>query len=91
MHKETKLAETSGTKIKRKIRDGNFVLDSFLKRFAKKSGHFFKFLTVSLFLADLHPDKILLFLRCEERWNVFGVKNMDIKVAEINVYRNLRY
>ena len=38
---------------------------SLLKIYAKKSGHF-KFITGSLLLADLHPDKILLFLRCQE-------------------------
>ena len=39
---------------------------SLLKLYANKSGQF-KFITVSLLLADLHPDKILLFLRCQER------------------------
>ena len=48
-------------------RNGNFVSGTFPKRMksAKKSAHF-KGLKVSLIRADLHPDKILLFLRCQE-------------------------
>ena len=33
---------------------------------AKKYGHFEGFFIVSLSLTDLHPDKILPFVRCQE-------------------------
>ena len=32
-----------------------------------------KFFTVSLLLADLHPNKILLFLRCQECQKCIGI------------------
>ena len=88
MHKETRLAQTTATKIKRKMRNGNFVRDSFRKRSAKKSGHF-KFFTVLLLLADLHPHKVLLFLRSRERQKCIenlGSKNMEIKVAKLTLH-----
>ena len=49
------------------------------------------FCTVSPLLANLYPDKILLFLRCHERQKCtekFGAKIVEIKVAEINALLN---
>ena len=43
------------------------------------------FFMVSLLLVDLHPNKIPLFLRCQECVLELGVKNMEIKVAKIVV------
>ena len=53
---------------------------SLLKLYAKKSGHF-KFITVSLLLADLHPDKILLFLRCQEHQKC--IDNLGSKIWKL--------
>ena len=43
------------------------------------------FFTVSLFLADLHHDKILLFFSWKEVYPEFGAKIMEMKVAQITL------
>ena len=42
---------------------------------------------VSLLLVDLHPNKIPLFLRCQECQKCIGIggQNMEIKVVKIVV------
>ena len=53
----------------------------------KKSGHD-QGSGVSLLLADLHRDKILLFLSWKEVYREFWAKIMQIKIAEINASLN---
>ena len=60
------------------------VRDSFLKRAkgvkGKRSRHF-EGSPVSLLLADLHPDLILLFLRCQECRKC--VKNLELQQLKL--------
>ena len=61
---------------------------SLLKLYAKKSGHF-NFITVSLLLADLHPDKILLFLRCQEHQKC--IENLGSKTWKLRSRKLTRF
>ena len=50
------------------------------------------FFTVSMILADFHPDKLPSFLNrcqeCQKVYHEFGAKLMEIKVVEINALLN---
>ena len=50
------------------------------------------FFTVSMILADFHPDKLPSFLNrcqeCQKVYHEFGAKLMEIKVMEINALLN---
>ena len=50
------------------------------------------FFTVSVILADFHPDKLPSFLNmcqeCQKVYHEFGAKLIEIKVMEINALLN---
>ena len=50
------------------------------------------FFTVSMILADFHPDKLPSFLNrcqeCQKVYHEFGAKLIEIKVMEINALLN---
>ena len=91
--KETKLVETSGTKKNIIIWNGNFVRGTFPR--CTMELHLvplWMFFTVSMILADFHPDKLPSFLNrcqeCQKGYHEFGAKLIEIKVMEINALLN---
>ena len=70
IHKDTKLVETMGTKLnvlKSEMETLFVVLSLIIGRVSSEEIWPFQgFVTVSLLLVDLHPKKILFFLKCQD-------------------------